>query len=97
MIETLSVGARFKLPYICRVVNNSWLGWIWQSRRGFDMDTCVQPGDDNNYAPKLEGLGRRLERVTTLSIGTAIDAIIEFEEFAPALPMRPQPSRCWID
>ena len=42
MIEELAVGAQFKLPYIHVVVNNSYLGLIRQSQRGFEMDYCVQ-------------------------------------------------------
>ena len=38
MIEELAVGAQFKLPYIHMVVNNSYLGLIRQSQRGFEMD-----------------------------------------------------------
>ena len=40
MIEELAVGAQFKLPYIHVVVNNSYLGLIRQSQRGFKMDYC---------------------------------------------------------
>lgn len=47
MIEELAVGAQFKLPYIHVVVNNSYLGLIRQSQRGFSMDYCVQLGFDN--------------------------------------------------
>ena len=38
MIEELAVGAQFKLPYIHVLVNNSYLGLIRQSQRGFKMD-----------------------------------------------------------
>ena len=41
MIEELAVGAQFKLPYIHIVVNNSYLGLIRQSQRGFEMDFAV--------------------------------------------------------
>ena len=58
MIEELAVGAQFKLPYIHIVVNNSYLGLIRQSQRGFDMDYCVQLGFDNINAPD------ELERAT---------------------------------
>ena len=47
MIEELAVGAQFKLPYIHIVVNNSYLGLIRQSQRGFEMDYCVQLAFDN--------------------------------------------------
>ena len=57
MIEELAVGAQFKLPYIHMVVNNSYLGLIRQSQRGFSMDYCVQLGFDNINAPELNGYG----------------------------------------
>ncbi len=57
MIEELAVGAQFKLPYIHLVVNNSYLGLIRQSQRGFEMDYCVQLGFDNINAPEMEGYG----------------------------------------
>ena len=57
MIEGLAVGAQFKLPYLHVVVNNSYLGLIRQSQRGFDMDYCVQLAFDNINAPELEGYG----------------------------------------
>jgi hypothetical protein len=47
MIEELAVGAQFKLPYIHMLVNNSYLGLIRQSQRGFDMDYCVQLAFEN--------------------------------------------------
>ncbi|HEY8027827.1 MAG TPA: glyoxylate carboligase [Burkholderiaceae bacterium] len=57
MIEELAVGAQFNLPYLHVVVNNSYLGLIRQSQRGFDMDYCVQLAFDNINAPELEGYG----------------------------------------
>ncbi|NEX64389.1 glyoxylate carboligase [Noviherbaspirillum galbum] len=57
MIEELAVGAQFKLPYLHIVVNNSYLGLIRQSQRGFDMDYCVQLAFDNVNAPELDGYG----------------------------------------
>ena len=57
MIEELAVGAQFKLPYLHIVVNNSYLGLIRQSQRGFDMDYCVQLAFDNINAPEVEGYG----------------------------------------
>jgi len=57
MIEELAVGAQFKLPYIHVVVNNSYLGLIRQSQRGFEMDYCVQLDFDNVNAPETEGYG----------------------------------------
>jgi len=57
MIEELAVGAQFNLPYLHVVVNNSYLGLIRQSQRGFDMDYCVQLAFENINAPQLEGYG----------------------------------------
>ncbi len=57
MMEEMAVGAQFKLPYLHIVVNNSYLGLIRQSQRGFDMDYCVQLAFDNINAPELEGYG----------------------------------------
>ena len=72
------MGAQFKLPYIHIVVNNSYLGLIRQSQRGFEMDYCVQLGFDNiNAGPDagveasygvdhmkvVEGLGCKAIRV----------------------------------
>ena len=74
MIEELAVGAQFKLPYIHIVVNNSYLGLIRQSQRGFNMDYCVGLAFENINAPELgvygvdhlkvaEGLGCKAIRV----------------------------------
>ena len=57
MIEEIPVGAQFHLPYIHVVVNNSYLGLIRQSQRGFDMDYCVQLAFDNVNSPELAGYG----------------------------------------
>src|SRR5262245_15603241 len=54
MLEELAVGAQFKLPYIHIVVNNSYLGLIRQSQRGFTMDYCVQLSFDNVNMPENE-------------------------------------------
>ena len=52
MIEELAVGAQHKLPYLHVVVNNSYLGLIRQSQRGFEMDFEVSLAFDNiNAAP----------------------------------------------
>ena len=75
LIEELAVGAQFHLPYIHVLVNNSYLGLIRQSQRGFDMDYCVQLSFDNINAPEIgeygvdhktvaEGLGCKAIRVT---------------------------------
>jgi tartronate-semialdehyde synthase len=57
MIEELAVGAQFNLPYVHVVVNNSYLGLIRQSQRGFQMDYCVQLAFNNINAPELKGYG----------------------------------------
>jgi tartronate-semialdehyde synthase len=57
LIEELAVGAQFKLPYIHVVVNNSYLGLIRQSQRGFQMDYQVQLSFENVNAPELNGYG----------------------------------------
>ncbi|QFP78088.1 glyoxylate carboligase [Deinococcus sp. AJ005] len=57
MIEELAVGAQFKLPYVHVLVNNSYLGLIRQSQRGFEMDFQVQLAFDNINAPELNGYG----------------------------------------
>jgi tartronate-semialdehyde synthase len=54
MLEELAVGAQFKLPYLHIVVNNSYLGLIRQSQRGFAMDYCVQLAFDNVNTPEGE-------------------------------------------
>jgi len=75
MIEELAVGAQFKLPYIHVVVNNSYLGLIRQSQRGFKMDYAVQLSFENVNAPEIgvygvdhvkvaEGFGCKAIRVT---------------------------------
>ena len=63
MIEELAVGAQYKLPYLHVVVNNSYLGLIRQSQRGFEMDFEVSLGFDNINAPaSVERLRRRPRR-----------------------------------
>jgi tartronate-semialdehyde synthase len=53
MIEELAVGAQHKLPYLHMVVNNSYLGLIRQSQRGFQMDFEVSLAFDNiNASPQ---------------------------------------------
>jgi tartronate-semialdehyde synthase len=46
------------------LVNNSYLGLIRQSQRGFDMDYCVQLSFDNVNAPEVGGYGVDHVRVT---------------------------------
>ncbi|ALE05790.1 glyoxylate carboligase [Arthrobacter sp. ERGS1:01] len=57
MIEELAVGAQFNLPYIHVVVNNSYLGLIRQSQRGFKMDYHVSLAFDNINSPETNGYG----------------------------------------
>src|SRR5438132_3635036 len=79
LIEELAVGAQFRLPYVHVLVNNSYLGLIRQSQRGFDMDFCVQLAFENQNMPEsagevrgygvdhvavVEGLGCKALRVT---------------------------------
>jgi tartronate-semialdehyde synthase len=53
LMEEMAVGAQFNLPYIHVVVNNSYLGLIRQSQRGFAMDYCVQLSFENINTPEL--------------------------------------------
>ena len=55
MLEELAVGAQHKLPYLHVVVNNSYLGLIRQSQRGFQMDFEVSLAFDNINAEAGEG------------------------------------------
>jgi tartronate-semialdehyde synthase len=77
LIEELAAGAQFKLPYVQVLVNNSYLGLIRQSQRGFEMDYCVQLAFDNqnvedetlkgygvDHQKVVEGLGCKSVRVT---------------------------------
>lgn len=57
LVEELAVGAQFRLPYVQVLVNNSYLGLIRQSQRGFDMDFCVQLGFENQNVPQDDGDG----------------------------------------
>ncbi|MUN64429.1 glyoxylate carboligase [Kocuria sediminis] len=57
MIEELAVGAQFNLPYLHVVVNNSYLGLIRQSQRGFEMEQNVSLAFENINSPETEGYG----------------------------------------
>jgi tartronate-semialdehyde synthase len=84
MIEELAVGAQFKLPYLHVVVNNSYLGLIRQSQRGFEMDYCVQLGFDNINAPELNGYG--VDHVAVVEgLGCKALRVSKPEEIQPAL------------
>ncbi|MGD9739432.1 MAG: glyoxylate carboligase [Bauldia sp.] len=78
LIEELAVGAQHKLPYLHVVVNNSYLGLIRQSQRGFQMDFEVSlafeninasdegdavPGYGVDHVAVAEGLGCKAVRV----------------------------------
>jgi tartronate-semialdehyde synthase len=67
LIEELAVGAQFRLPYVQVLVNNSYLGLIRQSQRGFSMDYCVQLAFDNQNVddPSLKGYGVDHQAVVT--------------------------------
>ena len=84
MLEELAVGAQFKLPYIHIVVNNSYLGLIRQSQRGFSMDYCVQLGFDNINAKEVEGYGVDHVKVVE-GLGCKAIRVHKQEEIAPAI------------
>jgi tartronate-semialdehyde synthase len=84
MIEELAVGAQFKLPYIHVLVNNSYLGLIRQSQRGFNMDYCVQLSFENINAPGLGGYG--VDHVAVVEgLGCKALRVFKPEEIRPAL------------
>ena len=88
MIEELAVGAQFKLPYIHVVVNNSYLGLIRQSQRGFSMDYCVQLGFDNINAGAGEAAaqGYGVDHVKVVEgLGCKAIRVHKQEEIAPAI------------
>ena len=86
MIEELAVGAQFRLPYVHVLVNNSYLGLIRQSQRGFEMDFCVQLAFENqnvddtvlqsygvDHQAVVQGLGcKALRVVDPEQIGAAL-------------------------
>ena len=84
MIEELAVGAQFKLPYLHIVVNNSYLGLIRQSQRGFEMDYCVQLAFDNINAPEVNGYGVDHVKVVE-GLGCKAIRVHRQEEIAPAI------------
>ncbi len=84
MIEELAVGAQFKLPYLHIVVNNSYLGLIRQSQRGFDMDYQVQLSFDNINAPELSGYGVDHLKVAE-GLGCKAIRVFRQEEINPAI------------
>ena len=84
LIEELAVGAQFKLPYIHIVVNNSYLGLIRQSQRGFAMDYCVQLAYDNVNSPEVQGYGMDIVKVTE-GMGCKAIRVHSPDEVAPAI------------
>jgi tartronate-semialdehyde synthase len=84
MIEELAVGAQFRIPFVHVVVNNSYLGLIRQSQRGFDMDYCVQLSFDNVNAPELGGYG--VDHVAVArGLGCKAMRVTEPDDIMPAL------------
>ena len=84
MLEELAVGAQFKLPYIHIVVNNSYLGLIRQSQRGFTMDYCVQLAFDNVNSPEVNGYG--IDHVKVVEgLGCKAIRVHSPDEVAPAI------------
>ncbi len=85
MIEELAVGAQFKLPYIHVLVNNSYLGLIRQSQRGFDMDFCVQLSFDNINVDAPELMGYGVDHVAVVEgLGCKAIRVFKPEEIIPA-------------
>ena len=83
MVEELAVGAQFKLPYIHVLVNNSYLGLIRQSQRGFKMDYCVQLSFENVNAPELGEYG--VDHVAVVEgLGCKAIRVFKPEEILPA-------------
>ena len=88
MIDELAVGAQFKRPYIHVGVNNSYLGLIRQSQRGFSMDYCVQLGFDNINAGAGEAAaqGYGVDHVKVVEgLGCKAIRVHKQEEIAPAI------------
>jgi len=84
LIEELAVGAQFNMPYIHVLVNNSYLGLIRQSQRGFQMDYCVQLAFDNINAPELKGYG--VDHVKVIEgLGCKAIRVTEPGQILPAL------------
>ena len=84
LIEELAVGAQFNMPYIHVLVNNSYLGLIRQSQRGFQMDYCVQLAFDNINAPELKGYGVDHVKVVE-GLGCKAIRVTEPGQILPAL------------
>ena len=66
------------------LVNNSYLGLIRQSQRGFDMDYCVQLSFDNVNSPELNGYG--VDHVKVIEgLGCKALRVFEPDAILPAL------------
>jgi len=88
MVEELAVGAQFKLPYVHVLVNNSYLGLIRQSQRGFEMDYCVQLAFDNINVPETDEAvrGYGVDHKTVVEgLGCKALRVTQPEEIEPAL------------
>lgn len=83
LIEELAVGAQFNLPYIHVVVNNSYLGLIRQSQRGFNMDYCVQLSFENINTPEIGEYGVDHVKVAE-GLGCKAIRVFRPEDMAPA-------------
>lgn len=94
MLEELAVGAQFKLPYLHIVVNNSYLGLIRQSQRGFNMDYGVQLAFDNINTPAQEpSRGYGVDHVKVVEgLGCKAIRVHRQEEIAPAI----QQAEAWM-
>jgi tartronate-semialdehyde synthase len=92
MIEELAVGAQFKLPYIHIVVNNSYLGLIRQSQRGFQMDYHVSLAFDNINSPETGGYGVDHVKVAE-GLGCKAIRVFKQEDIDPAI----QQAEKWMD
>ncbi|MDR1824390.1 MAG: glyoxylate carboligase [Bifidobacteriaceae bacterium] len=57
LIEEIAVAAHHHIPLVYVMLNNTYLGLIRQSQRGFDMDYQVQLDFDNINTPELPGIG----------------------------------------
>lgn len=96
MIEELAVGAQFHIPYIHMVVNNSYLGLIRQSQRGFSMDYCVQLGFDNINSNEgdVTANGYGVDHIKVVEgLGCKAIRVHKQEEIAPAITQ----ARAWMD
>jgi tartronate-semialdehyde synthase len=92
MMEELAVGAHFKLPYLHVVVNNSYLGLIRQSQRGFNMDHCVQLSFENINSPEVNGYG--VDHVAVAhGLGCKAIRVLRPEQIQPAFDQAKE----WMD